>query len=661
VDLTSTLAETYLWSTGDTIQTIRVKTTGNFFVQVTDVVGCRSLPSVPAVVTVHALPPAPSITVEGSTDVCEHDSVILTASAGTAYLWSTGDTSRSIAVSIAGDYTVQALNSLGCPGPASDPVTITIRPAPAQPTVSFTGPTIFCEGDSLVLTSSAGTSYGWSTGETTPEIAARTSGSYTVRVANADGCFSLPSDPVDITVNPLPEKPVITGEDHYCTGDSTLLSGPAASTYLWSTGETTSTIYAKAGSYSLTVTDANGCSSPISDATEVTEAPTPATPVITPGGTIVLEPGDSVILTSSSATTYSWSPGGENTPSITVRSAGSYTVIVGNEYNCLSDPSDAVLVTQSGGEKPVITVTGGTDICDGMSTLLSAPEESGYLWSTGDTTQEITVTLSGSYTVTVYNDYGAPSPPSDPVDIRVFENPDLNLVNKSDVVCNGETSGSIEVIASGGAAPYTYTWNSGQSGSLLSNIGAGPYEVIAADANGCLDTLNTTITEPDAILITESITHPTCDESYDGAVEITVSGGTPGYTIQWSNTSTGDRTENVGPGTIDVTVTDASLCQESASFTLVAQNELCITVYEIITPNNDGHNDTWEITGIELYPNASIEVFDRWGRRVYFSQNGYPQPWDGTFNGKILPMDSYHYIIKLDNKEPIIGNITIVK
>jgi gliding motility-associated-like protein len=144
-------------------------------------------------------------------------------------------------------------------------------------------------------------------------------------------------------------------------------------------------------------------------------------------------------------------------------------------------------------------------------------------------------------------------------------------------------------------------------------------------------------------------------------VEIIVTGGTPGYIIEWSNGSSGERTEKLGPGTVDVEVTDAALCQASESYTLIPNNERCLTVYEIITPNNDGQNDTWEITGIELYPNASIEVYDRWGRRVYRFP-GNPWPWDGTYEGKVLPMDSYHYIIKLDNKQdPIIGNITIVK
>jgi gliding motility-associated-like protein len=271
------------------------------------------------------------------------------------------------------------------------------------------------------------------------------------------------------------------------------------------------------------------------------------------------------------------------------------------------------------------------------------------------------VTVSGSYTVILYNEFGTPSIPSDPIDINVLEDPVLNLLSKSDILCNGETTGSIEVIATRGMSPYAYEWDSGQTGSGITNIAAGSYQVTATDANGCIDTLIETINEPEVLLIEESITRPACDESYDGAVEVSISGGTPGYIIQWSNGSTGERAEGLGPVTISVDVTDDNLCQIDKSYTLNVIRESCVKVYEIITPDGDGYNDTWVIEGIELYPDATVQVYDRWGKRVYYSQ-GYPQQWDGKHEGKVLPMGSYHYIINLNNDTaPIIGNITIVK
>ncbi len=662
VDLISTDAFSFLWSNGDTNRTIRVKNNGDFFVHVTNTDGCQSIPSVTTAVTVYSLPLTPTITIDSSTDICEHDSVRLTSSPGIAYLWSTGDSTQSIYAKSAGDYSVQTINTVGCLSIPSAIVTVTTRPAPGQPMISYTGNTTFCEGDSLVLTSDPGTTYLWSNGETSQSISAKITGSYTVRISNLDGCFSLPSDPVDVSVNANPDKPVISGDTIYCEGSYSTLTSTEATAYLWSTGATTQSIDVTAGSYSVTVTDANGCTSEDADAVAVSESPKPAKPVIEPAGPITLEAGDSITLNAPVATTYLWSPGEETTSSITVKTAGNYTVIIGNNDGCMSDPSDPVTVNVLSPVKPVITVTGETEFCEGgPATTLSASQADGYLWSTGDTSQYILVDVSGSYTVTV-NYSGIQSQPSDPVVIAVYENPSVSLVSQSDAACNAETSGSIEVSASGGTAPYSYAWDHGQTGSNLSNIGAGDYHVTVSDANGCQDTLSASIGEPSALVIEETITHPTCNDSYDGVVEVIVTGGIPGYTIQWSNGNTGDYAEGLGPGQVEVEVTDANMCQANDTYTLVAKNDICIIIPEIITPNSDGHNDTWLIPGIENYPLATVEVYDRWGRRVFYSSRGYPQPWDGQYDGKLLPMDSYHYIINLNNgTEPLIGNITIVK
>jgi len=79
-----------------------------------------------------------------------------------------------------------------------------------------------------------------------------------------------------------------------------------------------------------------------------------------------------------------------------------------------------------------------------------------------------------------------------------------------------------------------------------------------------------------------------------------------------------------------------------------------------LSPNGDGINDTWNIQGLEDYPNASISVFDRWGKKLFFSSTG-SAPWDGTFDGKELPIADYYYIIELDNGEKYHGVVTLKK
>jgi gliding motility-associated-like protein len=710
-----------------------VKTAGSFTVQVTDTTTCLSNPSAATDVALHPVPPAPTITPGGTTSICEYDSVLLDASAGSAWLWSNGQTTRSINAKSAGDYTVQVSNAEGCWSPLSTPSTITVKPAPSKPLISFAGSTELCQGDSLVLNSSTGDSYSWSSGETTASITVNTSGSWWVRVADTSGCYSIESDPVATNVNPLPEKPVISGANEYCAGDSVELSAPAATTWLWSTGAITATIYVASGTYTLTVGNASGCVSPASDPHAVTENPLPAEPVISgdtlycPGDSTTLTSspaeswlwstgattpatkvtagsytvrvfdekgcsnespspvtvtqlpkpgkptitadgplefwlGDSVILSSSTAAAYLWSPGAETTKDITIKTAGDYSVTVTDMNGCTSDASDPVTVTVLTLEKPVITLTGDSVFCEEAGqALLSTSDAFAYLWSTGDTTKSISVTASGSYTVRVFNDAGLPSEISDPLNVTVHANPSASLAGKSDVACHGESTGTAEVSATGGTGPYTYQWSGGQTGALAMGLQAGIHTATILDANQCQDTVNVTITQPEAIQIREEITHPYCDDSNDGSIEISISGGTPGYSILWSDGSPDILLENLGPGIVDVTVTDAGQCMANASYTLSSSESTCITVYEIITPNNDGYNDTWRIRGIEFYPEATVEIYDRWGKQVFYSK-GYDREWDGIYNGELLPMASYHYVIKLNNGSPaLVGNITIVK
>jgi gliding motility-associated-like protein len=89
---------------------------------------------------------------------------------------------------------------------------------------------------------------------------------------------------------------------------------------------------------------------------------------------------------------------------------------------------------------------------------------------------------------------------------------------------------------------------------------------------------------------------------------------------------------------------------------------MCITVPSAFTPNGDGVNDTWGIDEMELYPNASIEIFNRWGERVFYNNKGYTEKWNGTFKGRELPIDSYHYVIDLKNgSKEVTGTVTIIR
>jgi gliding motility-associated-like protein len=149
----------------------------------------------------------------------------------------------------------------------------------------------------------------------------------------------------------------------------------------------------------------------------------------------------------------------------------------------------------------------------------------------------------------------------------------------------------------------------------------------------------------------------------NGAISLTVSGGTQPYTIIWADGASGADRASITAGTYSVVVTDANGCAASLVITVgVSGTSECVIVPTIITPNSDGYNDEWQIRNISIFPDAEVQVFNRWGERVFSAKNPAANPWDGTYKGKLLPMDSYHYVLYLnDGSEPRSGTITIMR
>jgi len=461
--------------------------------------------------------------------------------------------------------------------------------------------------------------------------------------------------------NPLPAKPVITGVAQYCEGENTTLSSSAGDHYIWSNGDTTQQITITEGSYHIKIKDLNGCESISSDTFTVTELPSPAKPIITADGPTTFWLGDSVVLESSEATTYLWSPGNETTRSITVTDSGSYSVTVWDANGCVSVPSDDVLVTVQSIEQPAITADGPVSFCEGSMVVLSSTAAYAYTWSNGEITQSITVSTSGDYSVVVYDEFGHKSRESEVIQVTVHTVPEASFII-TDATCSGYNDGAISVTAQGGTPPYQYDWSNGNTTPDAQNLVAGSYQITISDVNDCMVDTAVSVTEPEDISIEFQSEMPYCPDSYDGMISATVTGGTLPYSLLWSNGETGYDLSGLGHGNYSLTVTDANSCQSEDEVNLTVIHEICITIPDIITPyNDDPFNDTWIIQGIEFYPDAVVEVFNRWGKRVFYSV-GYDTEWDGTFNGEELPMDSYHYVIDLKNgKKPYIGNITIVK
>ena len=431
-----------------------------------------------------------------------------------------------------------------------------------KPVITSDGPLEFCAGGSVVLTSAQANEYQWSTGAFTESVTVGAEGDYTVRVTDGNGCLSMPSDAAHITVNPLPAKPAVTagGPLIFCAGGSvSLTSGPGAS-YQWSNGAGTRTItISETGGYSVRSPIPKDAKAGSSDTLHVNVNPLPSPPVITAGGPITFCDGGAVTLTCDPAYTYRWSDG-DSARSIQVGETGSFTVEVTNEYNCHSVSSDPAEITvHSLPLPPKITADGPLNFCFGKFVNLTSDSASAYLWSDGSKTRTMNVTASGSYSVTIFNEYGCQSEPSDTTVVTVHPLPDVPVIIADGPLefCEGNTVN----LSCRSASSYIWS-NGGISRSV--NIGkTGNYSVRVVNESGCFSGISDPVTvkvDPLPVpFITAGGPLSFCE---GGSVTLTAGAGN---TFVWSNGATGRSITVTSTGKYSVHVKDENGCSGQAT------------------------------------------------------------------------------------------------
>ena len=549
----------YTWSNGATSQSIVVSASGSYSVSVNDFGGC-SATSAPTTVAVNAIPSA-VITASGPTSFCGSGSVTLTASSGASYLWSNGATSQAITVADSGSYSVTVTSAGGCTA-TSSPVTVSANPIPSA-AITADGPTTFCTGGSVNLSAPAGAaSYLWSNGTTTPSIHVSAAGTYSVTVTSAAGCSA--SSAQSVNVYPPPVATITPSHSTtFCESGNVILFGGGSGNYLWSTGETTPQIaVSTSGTYTLTVSNSL-CSSTAS--IDVTVLPAPPKPVIAAGGPLTFCAGGSVTLTAPAGYTYSWSnPAGASTQSIVATTSGNYTVTILGANGCSSTSDTVVVNVLPVPSTPVVTASGPTTFCDGGSVTLTAPAAASYLWSNGATSQSITSSNTGSYSVTVTNGSGCTSATSSPIAVTVNSNPTASITaSGATTFCEG---GSVTLTAS---AASSYLWSNGATTQSIVATTSGNYSVTVTNASGCTTTSASTavtVNANPAATITASGPTTFCA---GGSVTLTASAGS---SYLWSNGATTQSITVTASGNHSVTVTNASGCSATSAATAVTVN-----------------------------------------------------------------------------------------
>ncbi len=590
-----TLPYTYSWSNGPTTEDLSGLTAGTYTVTVTDANNCVAILPVTITQPTAALAlsaiPTPVACYGGATGAID-----LSVSGGTTpytYSWTNGAITEDISGLVAGTYTVTVTDANSCV--AILPVTIT-QPTAALALSAIPTP-VACYGDAtgaINLSVSGGTTpytYSWTNGAITEDISGLVAGTYTVTVTDANNCVAIlpvtitqPTAALALSAIPTPVA---------CYGDATgainlsVSGGTTPYTYSWTNGAITEDISGLvAGTYTVTVTDANNCVAilPVTitqptAALALSAIPTPVACYGDATGAINLS-----VSGGTTPYTYSWT-NGAITEDISGLVAGTYTVTVTDANNCVAILP--VTITQplaAAGPSAIPTpvacygdATGAINLSVSGGTLPYT-----YSWSNGPTTEDISGLVAGTYTVTVTdaNNCVAILPVTITQPLAALA---LSAI-PTPVACYGGATGAINLSVSGGTTPYTYSWSNGPTTEDLSGLTAGTYTVTVTDANNCVAILPVTISQPLAALALSAIPTPVaCYGDATGAINLSVSGGTTPYTYSWTNGAITEDISGLVAGTYTVTVTDANNCVAILPVT-ITQPTAALALSAIPTP-----------------------------------------------------------------------------
>jgi trimeric autotransporter adhesin len=446
-------------------------------------------------------------------------------------------------------------------------------------TATTTSTNATCTGGtgSATVTPASGTTpyvFNWSNGQTNATANNLVAGNYTVTVTDNTGCSVTRSVTVSSTSTTITTATPTTTNSACggATGSASVnpTNGTAPYVYAWSNGGNTQTIVnIAAGSYTVTVTDANGCVGTVSGI--IVNNPNAPTASISAFTAVACNGGATGQATAAASGgtapyTFIWS-NGANTAAANGLVAGVYTATVTDAASCLGVTSvtitqpTALAVTANASATANVSCFGGNNGAAGVAAAGGTPNYT-YVWSNGGNTATITGLTAGTYTATVTDANLCNST----LAITVTQPASALSVtaNSTDILCNGATNGTATATGAGGTAPYSYTWSNGANGAAANGLAAGTYSVTATDANGCVaDVAGLTVTEPSALNVGITVTDASAFGVADGSVNIAVGGGTGTYTYLWSNGATTEDLTGVVAGTYTVTVTDANGCSDT--------------------------------------------------------------------------------------------------
>ena len=679
---------TYTWNpnalNGATINPTPSLTT-TYSVVGTSSASCISTNVVTQVITVNTTPTLTATSV--NTVICAGFTATLSVNGANTYSWFPGPLTGGTITPSPGSttsYTVTGYGSTGCISSNSIVLTVTVNALPSV--TASTSQSLICNTGTTSLIGSGATTYTWSGGIPTVTngvvFSPSTTLSYTLSGTNAlTGCTSTNLAVQTISVNPTPSITASAPSSVICNGATATLIAAGAASYTWMPGTiigatvnpatTTLTTYTVVGTSSLGCTSTNVAVQTIS----VNALPS-VTASISSSVTCL---GGTVMVNGLGADTYTWNNGVNDGISFTPAASGNYSVSgTSTLTGCTSTNITSVSLIVN--TLPTLTITGTSSvICFGGSVTLSGSGALTYTWSNGISDNILfSPTSTAVYTLTATDVNTCTN--TAVTSITVNNLPVLSVTGSPSISCEAQTT----TLTVSGAASYTWNTNENTPSIVIAPTVTTVYTVTAIDANTCKNTISYTqsVTPcPGVFTATVVKTDISCIGKDDGKIVITpaTSYSNPVISYIWNPSSlcpgnNCDTLKHLASGTynlklkITYTVNGTLVKTDSlvlAPITLVDLSGACeVKIFNGITANGDGANDVFTIENIEQFPDNKVEVFNRWGQKV-FEMKGYnnlDKAWPLKDDlGKLSP-NTYFYIIDLGSgSKPIKGWIELLK
>lgn len=580
----------YSWSNGMLTQDLASSTAGVYTIDVTDGFGCVSSQSYTVLndvsncsqycyldAVVNSIVDETCGNNAGSIDIS-----VVDATQPYTVSWSNGSTAEDLTGLAAGTYTITINDANQCEHIESFTVANNTSGLSIS-TSSIADENCGNNQGAIDISVAGGTlpySYSWSTGSTSQDVNSLAAGNYSVTVTDGNSCqltqnFTVANNPGSITYSAI-----VSNE--YCDNNNGAInlsvSGTSGSvSYSWSNGATTQDLSGlNPGTYNCTITDQTGCSV---TTTNYTVGNNPGTLEIL-SSTITNENCldgngaiDLTILGGAVPYSFDWS-NGATTEDLSGLSAGNFSCTITDDNGCFVS-TGSLTVWNSPGTLAVNTDIVLDETCNNAQGAIYVTTSGGtapyiFNWNDGSVNEDNVGLTAGNYSLTVTDASGCIYTISETVANTTGTLQIDNAVINNENCGNG--NGAINLIVSGGTPAYSYSWSNGPTTQDLSSISAGMYNVIVTDANGCQVTDSYTLINDAGTLSFSSVNTAELCSDASGSINLTVNGGTPGYTYLWNNASTSEDLTGINAGTYSCDITDGLGCSISTGPIVIGNN-----------------------------------------------------------------------------------------